>query len=87
MFTWQCVYNDTAYNVTHILVFPEATIQLTIDDDAAVHFPYRTAQWTENVLHMCNCRFNLTSLKFSTVVVDIGSYWSRLLMMAITMFE
>ena len=40
-FTWQCVYNDTAYNVTNYLITPEATVQLTLDDDTAVHFPYR----------------------------------------------
>ena len=51
-FTWQCVFNDTAYNVTHILLFPEATVQLTLADDTAVHFPYRNAQWTEFTLYL-----------------------------------
>ena len=37
---------------------------------------------------IANCAgFILTSLKLCTVVVDVGSYWSRLLMMAIIMFE
>ena len=49
-FIGRCVHNDTAYNVTHILFFPEATIQVTLDDDAAVHFPYRSAQWLEFAL-------------------------------------
>ena len=31
--------------------------------------------------------FSMTSLKLFTVEVDVGSYWSRLLMMAIIMFE
>ena len=53
-FTWQCVYYGTADNVTHILVFPEAKIQLTLDDDTAVPFSYRSAQWTEFVLHLYN---------------------------------
>ena len=53
-FTWQCVYNDTAYNVTHILVFPEATIQLTLDDGTAVYLPYRNAETTEFVLYLYN---------------------------------
>ena len=51
-FTWQCVFNDTAYNVTHILLFPEATVQLILADDSAVHFPYRSAQWTEFTLYL-----------------------------------
>ena len=51
-FTWQCVFNDTAYNVKHILLFPEATVQLTLDDDTAVHFPYWSAQWTEFTLYL-----------------------------------
>ena len=54
MFIWHCVYNDTAYHVTHILIFPEATIQLTLNDNTAVHFPYRSAQWTEFVLYLYN---------------------------------
>ena len=54
MFTWQCVYKDTTYHVTHILIFPEATIQLTLNDSTAVHFPYRIAQWTEFVLYLYN---------------------------------
>ena len=32
-FTWQCIFNDTAYNVTHMLLLPEATVQLTLDDN------------------------------------------------------
>ena len=51
-FTWQCVFNDTAYHVNHILIFPEATVQLTLVDDTAVHFPYRSAQWTEFALYL-----------------------------------
>ena len=50
--TWQCVYNDTAYHVRNILILPEATVQLTLDDGTAVHFPYRSAQWTEFVLFL-----------------------------------
>ena len=52
MFTWQCLFNDTAYNVHNILLLPEATVQLTLDDNTAVHFPYRSAQWTEFTLHL-----------------------------------
>ena len=54
MFTWQRVYNDTAYQVSHILIFSEATIQLTLNDNTAVHFPYSSAQWTEFVLYLYN---------------------------------
>ena len=51
-FTWQCIFNDTAYNVTNILLLPEATVQLTLDDNTAVHLPYRSAQWTEFALYI-----------------------------------
>ena len=51
-FTWQCVFKDTAYNVTHILLFPEATVQLTLDEDTAVHFTYWIAQCTEFTLYL-----------------------------------
>ena len=50
-FTWQCIFNDTAYNVTNILLLPEATVQLTLDDNTAVHLPYRSAQVTEFALY------------------------------------
>ena len=36
------------------MIFPEATIQLTLNDNTAVHFPYRSAQWTEFVLYLYN---------------------------------
>ena len=51
-FTWQCLHNDTAYSVTHILVLPEATIQLNLIDDTAAHLPYRNAEWTELALYL-----------------------------------
>ena len=51
-FTWQYVYNDTDYNVNNTLIFPEATVQLNLDDDTAVRFPYRGAQYTEIVLYL-----------------------------------
>ena len=35
MFTWQCVYKDTAYHVRHVLIFPAATVQLTLNDNTA----------------------------------------------------
>ena len=44
-FTWQCIFNDTAYNVTHMLLLPEDTVQLTLDDNTAVHFPYRSSPY------------------------------------------
>ena len=54
MLTWQCVYNDTAYHVRHILIFPAATLQWTPNDNTTVHFLYRSAQWTEFVLYLYN---------------------------------
>ena len=35
-----------------MLLLPEATVQLTLDDNTAVHFPYRSAQWTEFTLYL-----------------------------------
>ena len=35
-----------------MLLLPEATVQLTLEDNTAVHFPYRSAQWTEFTLHL-----------------------------------
>ena len=46
------MYNDTDYYVRNILILPEAKIQLTLTDGTAVHFPYRSAQWTEFVLYL-----------------------------------
>ena len=43
------MYNDTVYQVRNILILPEAQIQLTLNDGTAVHFPYRSPQWTEFV--------------------------------------
>ena len=34
------------------MILLEATVQLPPDDDTAVHFPYRSAQWTEFVLYL-----------------------------------
>ena len=34
------------------MILPEAKIQLTLTDGTAVHFPYRSAQWTEFVLYL-----------------------------------
>ena len=35
-----------------MLLLPEATVQLTLEDGTAVHFPYRSAQWTELTLYL-----------------------------------
>ena len=55
------MYIDTAYNVTHTVVFPESTLQLILDDDTAVYFLYRSAQWTEFVLHLYNRTITTTN--------------------------
>ena len=38
-FTWQCVLNDIRYPIRLLTIFPEGTIQLTLNDQTAVHFP------------------------------------------------
>ena len=53
-FFWQCVYNDIAYNVIHILISPEATIQMNPANHTTVHVFYRSALWTEFVLYLHN---------------------------------
>ena len=47
---WTCLYNNVAYKITIILIFSEGTLQLTLHDYTAVHFHYRSTQWTEFVL-------------------------------------
>ena len=46
-FTWQCVLNDIRYPITHLMILPEGTIQLTLHDRTAVHFPYKDTGWSE----------------------------------------
>ena len=72
-FTWQCVFNDNAYNVNHMLLFPEATVQLTLDDDTAVHFPYRSAQWTEFTLYLYHHTTQPTTNKSDKFVIILSA--------------
>ena len=51
-FTWSCVLNDIRYPITHLMILPEGTIQLTLHDQTAVHFPYKDPRWTEFVLFL-----------------------------------
>ena len=51
-FTWSCVLSDIRYPITHLMIFPEGTIQLTLNDQTAVHFPYEDPRWSEFVLFL-----------------------------------
>ena len=51
-FTRQCVLNDIRYPITHLIILPEGTIQLTLHDRTAVHFPYKDPRWSEIVLFL-----------------------------------
>ena len=51
-FTWSCVLNDIRYPITHLMILPGGTIQLTLHDQTAVHFPYKDPRWTEFVLFL-----------------------------------
>ena len=51
-FTWSCVLNDIRYPITHLMILLEGTIQLTLHDQTAVHFPYKDPRWTEFVLFL-----------------------------------
>ena len=51
-FTWQCVLNDIRYPITHLMILPDGTIQLTLHDRTAVHFPYNDPRWSEFVLFL-----------------------------------
>ena len=50
-----------------MLLFPEATVQLTLDDDTAVHFPYRSAQWTEFTLYLYHHTTQPTTNKWDQI--------------------
>ena len=50
--TWTCLYTNVTYAITNILIFPDGTLQLTLHDSTAVHFHYRSTQWTEFVLFL-----------------------------------
>ena len=49
---WTSLYTNVVYKVSHLLTFPEGTLQLTLPDNTAVHFLYRSIQWTEFVLFL-----------------------------------
>ena len=51
-FIWQCVLNDIRYPITHLMILPVGTIQLTLHGRTAVHFPYKDPRWSEFVLFL-----------------------------------
>ena len=58
---WTCLYTNLAYEIIHILFFPEETLQLTLHDNTAVHFLNRSTQWTEFVLFLYQLPYIPTS--------------------------
>ena len=58
---WTCLYTNVAYEIIHFLIFPEGTLQLTLHDNTAVHFLYRSTQWTEFVLFLYQLPYIPTS--------------------------
>ena len=58
---WTCFYTNVVYKITHILFFPERTLQLTLHDTTTVHFHYRSTQWTEFVLFFYQLSYIHTS--------------------------
>ena len=55
------------YKITNILIFPEGTLQLTIHDNTAVHFLYRSIQWTEFVFFLYQLAYIPTSNRWNRV--------------------
>ena len=51
-FTWQCVLIEIRYPITHLMILLEGTIQLTLHDRTAGHFPYKDPRWSEFVLFL-----------------------------------
>ena len=51
-FTWQCVLNDIRYPITQLMILPGGAIQLTLNDQTAVNFPYKDPRWSEFVLFL-----------------------------------
>ena len=64
---WTCLYTNVVYKITHLLIFPEGTLQLTLHDTTAVHFLYRSIQWTEFVLFLYQLPYIPTSNQWATV--------------------
>ena len=60
---WICLYTNVAYEITDLLIFPEGTLQLTLNDSSAVHFHYRSTQWTEFVLFLYQLPYTPTSTR------------------------
>ena len=64
---WTCLYTNVVYKITHLLIFPEGTLQLTLHDNTAVHFLYRSIQWTEFVLFVYQLPYIRTSNRWDKV--------------------
>ena len=64
---WTCLYTNVVYKITNLLIFPEGILQLTLHDNTAVHFPYRSTQWTEFVLFLYQLPYIPTSYRWKKV--------------------
>ena len=64
---WTCLYTNVVYKITNLLIFPEGTLQLTLHGNTAVHFPYRSIQWTEFVLFLYQLPYIPTSNRWDKV--------------------
>ena len=64
---WTCLYTNVVYKITHLLIFPEGTLQLTLQDNTAVHFPYRSTQWIEFVLFLYQLPYIPTSNRWNRI--------------------
>ena len=64
---WTCLYTNVAYKITHLLIFPEGTFQLTLHDTTVVRFLYRSTQLTEIVLFLYQLPYIPTSIRLDKV--------------------
>ena len=65
--SWTCLYTNVVYKITTILIFPEGTLHLTLHDNMAVHFLYRSIQWTELVFFLYQLPYIPTSNRWDNV--------------------
>ena len=78
-FIWTCLYTIVAFKITIILFFPEGTLQLTLHDSTAVHFHYRSTQWTVFVLFLYQLPYIPTSNRWNRIrYLNINRYLRNL---------
>ena len=65
--SWQCVFNDVQYHITHLLIFHEVALQLTLHDATAVYLTYRSPRRTEFVLYFYHLNSSPTLNKWDQI--------------------